>query len=394
MNAPMVLPPAELTRATRALLAGNFAVGCGMMVVPGSLNDLSASLQVPVAVAGQLVSLGGLGLAIGAPVLAGALGRFDRRWLLTLTLVWYAVGLLLGALMPSFAALLPVRVLGLLAAAVFTPQAGAAVSVMAPPGERARAITFIFLGWSLASVLGMPLASLVGETLGWRWAFVGAAALSAWAAVWVWRTVPAGIRPPALTFGDWRAVLTHPLLMGLVAITVLSACGQFTLFSYMAPYYRQVLLASPGQVSALFLCFGVFGLLGNLLITRWVDRLGPASCVNVALASMALSLALWPLAASVPTMALVMLPWALGCFSSNSAQQARLSASAPVYAGALLALNSSAMYLGQAIGAATGGLSITAGGFAALPATALAWMAAALALSLGLAWWMRGGPHV
>ena len=390
----MVLPPAALTRATRALLAGNFAIGCGMMVVPGSLNDLSASLQVPVAVAGQLVSLGGLGLAIGAPVLAGALGRFDRRWLLTLTLVWYAVGLLLGALMPSFAALLPVRVLGLLAAAVFTPQAGAAVSVMAPPGERARAITFIFLGWSLASVLGMPLASLVGETLGWRWAFVGAAALSAWAAVWVWRTVPAGIRPPALTFGDWRAVLTHPLLMGLVAITVLSACGQFTLFSYMAPYYRQVLLASPGQVSALFLCFGVFGLLGNLLITRWVDRVGPASCVNVALASMALSLALWPLAASVPSMALVLLPWALGCFSSNSAQQARLSASAPVYAGALLALNSSAMYLGQAIGAATGGLSIAAGGFAALPATALAWMAAALAISLCLAWWMRGGPHV
>jgi predicted MFS family arabinose efflux permease len=390
----MVLPPAALTRATRALLAGNFAIGCGMMVVPGSLNDLSVSLQVPVAVAGQLVSLGGLGLAIGAPVLAGALGRFDRRWLLTLTLVWYAIGHLLGALMPSFAALLPVRVLGLLAAAVFTPQAGAAMSVMAPPGERARAITFIFLGWSLASVLGMPLASLVGETLGWRWAFVGAAALSVWAAVWVWRTVPAGIRPPALTLGDWRAVLTHPLLMGLVAITVLSACGQFTLFSYMAPYYRQVLLASPGQVSALFLCFGVFGLLGNLLITRWVDRVGPASCVNVALASMALSLALWPLAASVPTMALVLLPWALGCFSSNSAQQARLSASAPLYAGALLALNSSAMYLGQAIGAATGGLSITAGGFAALPATALAWMAAALALSLGLAWWMRGGPHV
>ncbi len=390
----MVLSPAALTRPTRALLAGNFAIGCGMMVVPGSLNDLSVSLQVPVAVAGQLVSLGGLGLAIGAPLLAGALGRFDRRWLLTLTLVWYAVGHLLGALMPSFAALLPVRVLGLLAAAVFTPQAGAAMSVLAPPGERARAITFIFLGWSLASVLGMPLASLVGETLGWRWAFVGVAALSAWAAVWVWRTLPAGIRPPALTLGDWRAVLTHPLRMGLVAITVLSACGQFTLFSYMAPYYRQVLLASPGQVSALFLCFGVFGLLGNLLITRWIERVGPAFCVNAALASMALSLALWPMAASVPTMALVLLPWALGCFSSNSAQQARLSSSAPLYAGALLALNSSAMYLGQAIGAATGGLSITAGGFAALPAAALAWMAAALALSLGLAWWMRGGPHV
>ena len=390
------MSPAPAThRGVRwALLAGNFSIGCGVMVTAGTLNDLARSLQVSVAVAGQLISVAAVLIAVTAPLFAAVVAGIDRRRLLTGALLWFGVWHGIAALMPSFAALLPVRVLGLLAAAVFTPQAGAAVSVMAPPGERARAITFIFLGWSLASVLGMPLASLVGETLGWRWAFVGAAALSAWAAVWVWRTVPAGIRPPALTFGDWRAVLTHPLLMGLVAITVLSACGQFTLFSYMAPYYRQVLLASPGQVSALFLCFGVFGLLGNLLITRWVDRLGPASCVNVALASMALSLALWPLAASVPSMALVLLPWALGCFSSNSAQQARLSASAPVFAGALLALNSSAMYLGQAIGAATGGLSIAAGGFAALPATALAWMAAALAISLCLAWWMRGGPHV
>lgn len=388
------MPPAALKRATRALLAGNFAIGCGVMVVPGSLNDLSATLQVPVAMAGQLVSLGGLGLAIGAPVLAGVLGRFDRRWLLTLTLVWYALGHLLAALMPSFAALLPVRLVGLMGAAIFTPQAAAALGVMAPVGERARAITFIFLGWSLASVLGMPLASLVAETLGWRWAFAGAGLLSLWAAAWVWRTVPSGVRPPVLTLGAWRTVLTHPVLMGLVAITVLSASGQFTLFSYFAPYYRQVLQASAGEISALFLCFGAFGLLGNVLLTRWVDRLGATTCVNLALALMALSLALWPLAVSVPAMALVTLPWALGCFSSNSAQQARLSSGAPQYAGALLALNSSAMYLGQAIGAASGGLGLAAGGFAALPGAALAWMAAALLLSLGLAWHMRGGRRV
>lgn len=394
MSTPATLPPAALKRATRALLVGNFAIGSGMMVVPGSLNDLSASLQVPVAVAGQLVGLGGLGLAIGAPVLAGLLGRFDRRWLLTLTLVWYAIGHLLGALMPSFAALVPVRLLGLMGAAVFTPQAAAALGVMAPEGERARAITFIFLGWSLASVLGMPLASLVAETLGWRWAFAGAGLLSLGAALGVWRTLPSGVRPPVLTLGAWRTVLTHPVLMGLVAITVLSASGQFTLFSYLAPYFRQVLQASAGQISALFLCFGVFGLLGNVLLMRWVDRLGAATCVNLALALMALSLALWPLAASVPAMALVLLPWALGCFSSNSAQQARLSAGAPLYAGALLALNSSAMYLGQAIGAASGGLGLAAGGFATLPGAALAWMAAALALSLGLAWRMRGGRSV
>ncbi len=382
--------PQQVARAGRALLAGNFAIGCGIMVVPGSLNNLSTALQVPVAVAGQLVSAGAVAVALGAPLLAGLLGRLDRRRLLVLALLWYAGGHLLAAAMPGFASLLPVRALSVLGAAVFTPQAASAINVLAPVAGRGRAITFIFLGWSLASVAGMPLASLIAETLGWRWAFVAVALLSLGAAGWVWRTVPDGVHPPAMTLGDWRGVLTHPLLMGLVGVTVLSASGQFTLFSYLAPYYRQTLAASAAQVSLLFLCFGVFGLLGNVLITRWIDRLGPARCVTGALALIALSLLAWPLAVNVPLMMLLSTPWALGCFSSNSAQQARLSSAAPAYAGALLALNSSAMYLGQAVGAISGGLSIAATGYEALATTALVWMLAALGLSAWLARRMRG----
>jgi predicted MFS family arabinose efflux permease len=96
----------------------------------------------------------------------------------------------------------------------------------------------------------------------------------------------------------------------------------------------------------------------------------------------------WPLAGGAVAMALVLLPWALGCFSSNSAQQARLAASAPGYASALLALNTSAIYLGQGLGAAGGGLLLTATGFAALHWAALAWIGASAALS---AWLMHAG---
>ena len=227
----------------------------------------------------------------------------------------------------------------------------------------------------------MPLHSYIGETFGWRWAFGLVALLSAPAAWWVWRTMPDGVKPPPMSLTAWRQTLTHPALMGIVFVTAFSAAGQFTLFSYFAPYYSRELGASALGISALFLCFGVFGLTGNLLLTRYIDRLGASRCVALGLGAIALSMALWPLAATPWAMAVVLVPWALGCFSSNSAQQARLGAAAPALAAALMALNTSAMYLGQAIGAAGGGAMIAAGGFGPLPAVGLVWILGALALS-------------
>lgn len=374
-----------LKGASRALLAGNFAIGCGVMVVPGSLNDITASLQVSVAVAGQLISVAAVAMAVGAPTLAALLVGMDRRVLLTLALVWYAVGHAASALMPGYAALLPMRVLSVLGAAVFTPQAATTMNVMAPPEQRGRYMTFIFLGWSMASVLGMPLHAWIGETFGWRWAFALVAVLAAGAAVAVWRTVPAGVKPPPLSLRGWGQVLSKPALMGLVAITVLSGAGQFTVFSYMAPYYKQVLGADATAVSLLFMWFGVFGLLGNLLLTRFIDRRGAAFCVNLGLASITLALLAWPLAGSLALMAIVIVPWGLGTFSSNSAQQARLAAAEPASASALLALNTSAIYVGQAIGAAAGGAMLAASGFGSLNGVALGFMAVAITLSLALA---------
>ncbi len=374
--------------ASRALMAGNFAIGCGVMVVPGSLNDLSQSLAVSAAVAGQLITAGAVAMGTGAPLLAAALARVDRRALLVFALLWYGVGHALAALAPGYATLLPLRALSVLGAAVFTPQAAAVISFLAPAEQRGRAITTVFLGWSLSSVLGMPLGSFIAETFGWRWAFAFVALLSAVAALGVWRAVPSGVKPAVLSLDGWRKALTHPVLMAMVAVTALSSAGQFTLFSYFAPYYRGVLGASATQVSLLFFWFGAFALVGNVLVSRHVDRLGAARCVNLALVLMALSLLLWPLTGpqgaltGIAGMAFVLVPWALGCFACNSAQQARLSQASQAYAPALLALNTSAIYTGQALGAAGGGALLAASGFGPLPWAGLAWMLLALALSV------------
>jgi predicted MFS family arabinose efflux permease len=239
----------------------------------------------------------------------------------------------------------------------------------------------------------MPLSAYIGETWGWASAFVGVAVLALLAAAGVWRALPDGIRPAALSLADWRTVFTHPVLMAIVAVTAMSSAGQFTLFSYFAPYYSQMLGASAAQISLLFLWFGALGLIGNVLLTRWIDRIGASTAVALTLGCMAVSLLAWPLGTGFVGMLLITTPWALGCFASNSAQQARLALAAPALATALISLNSSAMYLGQFAGSASGGALIAATGFAGLSWMALAWMCAALGTSLWAARRMRGRAH-
>jgi predicted MFS family arabinose efflux permease len=292
--------------------------------------------------------------------------------------------------MPDYAALAPVRALCMLGAAVFTPQAAAAIGHMSPPEQRGRAITFVFLGWSVASVAGMPIAAWIGETFGWRSAFATVAVLGFVAAAWVYAAVPDGVKPAALSRAAWREALTQPALMAIVAVTALQSAGQFTLFSYFAPYYRQTLDASPAQISAMFFWFGLFGLLGNVLLTRHIDRFGAARCVSLTLVLITLSLLAWPLAGSLAAMAVVLVPWALGCFSTNSAQQARLGLAAPALAPALMALNTSAIYLGQAVGAASGGVLVASSGFTWLSPVGVLWMLVAIALSAWAARRMKG----
>lgn len=365
-----------------ALLFGNFAIGCGVMVVAGSLNDLTRSLGVSVALGGQLIAIGALVMCFGAPLLAGWVSGFDRRRLLAGALAWYAVGHALCAFADSHAALWPLRALTVLGAAVFTPQAAAAVGHMAQAEQRGRAITFIFLGWSLSSVLGMPMSAWVGETFGWRTAFGVVSALSVVGALGVLRTMPDGVKPAPLSMAAWGQVLRHPVLMAMVAVTALQSAGQFTLLSYLAPYAKQVLDATPGELSGLFMWFGAFGLLGNVLLARHVDRVGAARAATVAIALTAVSLALWPLATTLAATALVITPWALACFAANSAQQARLGHAAPAYAAALMALNSSAIYLGQAVGSSSGGWLLGWGGFDTLSRVGLVFVVLAIGLSV------------
>jgi predicted MFS family arabinose efflux permease len=248
----------------------------------------------------------------------------------------------------------------------------------------------VFLGWSVASVIGVPMGAWIGGTLGWRAAFGVVALLSLISAAWVWRSLPDGIRPPAFSRAAWAQTLQSRALMSCVAVTLLYSAGQFVLFSYFAPYFKLHLAVSPLELSLLFACFGACGLIGNVVMSRHIDRIGASRAVMWAVACMALSLLLWPLANSLALAALICVPWGLGCFASNSAQQARLVGIAPTLASGSIALNSAAMYAGQAVGAGSGGWLIAHGNMYDLHWFGLLGLLAAMGMS---AWASRQPVH-
>jgi DHA1 family inner membrane transport protein len=375
----------DMDAARWALLAGNFVIGCGVMVVGGTLNDLTRSLNISVTQGGHLIAIAALMMGVGAPLLAAAVAHIDRRKLLTWTMVWYAAGHALCALAPNYDWLWPVRALTVLSAAVFTPQAAATMGFMSTPARRGRHITFVFMGWSIASVAGMPMAAWIGERMGWRVAMMMVAVGALLAAWLVRQTLPSGIRPPALSMRAWRKVFRSPLLMAVVLVTACQSAGQFTVLAYAAPLYKNAFHASPEEISLMFAWFGGLALAGNLVLNRVVDRLGAAPAVTFTLSMMLVSLLLWPLGSTLPLLALVLLPWALSGFATNSGQQARLGGLSPRLAPALMALNTSAIYLGHAIGASGGGWVLTHHGYGQLHWLGLVWMSVAW----GLSWWAQ-----
>jgi predicted MFS family arabinose efflux permease len=370
-----------------ALAFGNFVIGTGTLIVAGMLPHLAEGLGVSLPLTGQLITAFAASVFIAAPLLAGATSRYDRRALLAAMQILFLFGHLAAALVSSFVPMLAVRVATSLGAAVFTAQAASTAALLVPAQERGRAIAFVFLGWSVASVFGLPVGSYIGATFGWRAGFAFVAALAALGAAAVWWLVPAGLKVQRVNAAMWRAVLTNSTLLSVLAATALVTAASFSLFGYFVPAASAFLDASPAHVSLLIAALGVMSIVGNTLSARFIDRIGPGNVVLLCLAAVLTGHLLWPWSAGHPlVLAGAVAVWGLGFASGLSAQQARLAALWPAAAPVSIALNSSATYLGQAIGAAGAGVLIAqvpgATGYAALARMSVPLLLAALALSL------------
>ena len=378
-------------RTIVALLFGNFVIGTGILLPAGMLTDLADAFQITVPAAGMLMVASGIVVALGAPLIAAFTSSIDRRAILAFSLLLYVAGHALAALSSSFEMLVATRILIAIGAAIFTPQAAATLGALVPADRRASAITLAFVGWSLATVAGMPMGGLIAHTIGWAAGFVIMAVISAIALIAVWISVPPRVQIAPLSVTSWRAVATNPALMLVLLVTILNGSGQFTLLTYLNPSLKASLAADPTEVALILAWFGVWATVGNVIASRFVARIGPGQVVTASLIMIFLALGLWGVSANVLPLVLgAAALWGLGTFSSNSVQQARLSAMAPDLASASVALNTSAMYIGQGTAAALGGSLIKVGHMAALPLAGAAIILAAATLSGFVLAWRKG----
>ena len=337
------------------LCFGNFIIGTGTLIVPGMLPALAHGLGVNVPVAAQLITAFAFTVCVTAPPLAALTARFDRRALLVSVQLLFAVGHFASAFASSLHELLVLRVLSSVGAALFTAQAASTAALLVPTERRGSAIAFVFVGWSIASVVGMPLGAYVSETVGWPAGFliVGSGALLAAAAVHL--TIPRGLMIIPIGRAMWASLFGNRRLMLAVAVTAIQAAAQFTVLSFLVPSFKTLFNASPETISILLVAFGVTGVAGNIIGARMVDRIGAAKVTLLGLISMLTSHVLWLFVpGSWLLLVAFLLLWGIGCFSTNSAQQARLVMLSPPHAPVSVAMNSSAMYFGQAVGTAAG----------------------------------------
>ena len=369
------------------LCFGNFIIGTGTLIVPGMLPALAEGLSVKVPVAAQLITAFAFTVCVTAPPLAALTARFDRRALLVMVQLLFAGGHLASAYASTLHELLILRVVSSVGAALFTAQAASTAALLVPTDRRGSAIAFVFVGWSIASVVGMPLGAYVSERIGWPAGFVivGIGALVAATAIYV--TLPRGLKIAPIGRAMWASLFGSRSLMMAVAVTAIQAAAQFTVLSFLVPSIKTLFNASPETVSLLLVAFGVTGVAGNLIGARMVDRIGAPRVTLLGLSSMLISHVVWLFVpGSRPLLVLFLLLWGIGCFSTNSAQQARLVLLSPPHAPVSVAMNSSAMYFGQAVGTAAGAAVIAgvAGEFAytALALISIPLFIASIAVSL------------
>jgi DHA1 family inner membrane transport protein len=361
------------------LALGTFALGTDLFVIAGVLPAIAHDRTVSIETAGLLVTVFSLTYGFGAPILAAFTNSIPRRTLLMAVLLGFSITNVLSAISPTFSILMTTRIIAACFAALYTPTATAAAAAIARPEQRGKALAIVLGGLTTATILGVPAGTWLDQHLGWPATFLFVALLAglAFVALIVARIghIPG---PPVVGLKARVAPLGQPnLLLALLPIAFWTF-GGFTTYTYIASFLAQYTHIS--DPSLMLFIYGAGGVLGSWLGGYLVDRFGPTRPIVASLIILIITFATLPFTAqTIPGAACALAVWGVFGMVLFAPQQHRLLGLAPTIPTIILALNSSALYLGISGGSVIGSLVLSRAPLAALTPVSAVLMGLALA---------------
>ncbi|MET0292849.1 MAG: MFS transporter [Steroidobacteraceae bacterium] len=361
------------------LAVAYFALGTGSLAVVGLLGPMSRSLDVEQTQVAQLVTVFALTFAVAAPGFQVAFGHWSRRGLLLFGLAVQAVGCLGAALAPTLSWAIAARVVLALGGAAVGPMASSLAAYLVPPQQQVRALSFVFGGLIVATVFGVPFATWVGQALGWRGVFFALAALSIACIPATMHFIHDRSENAPLRIGALVGLLRDGPTAWSILVSLLQTSGQFATYTLVALLLTDRFGLPASRIPLALLLFGIGGVVGNALGGRLGDRYSPTRLVWISIVGLAMMFVAMSFAPVQPAAGLaLMTAWAVLAMLFQAPQQKRLLGYAPGYAGLVLALNSSAIYVGISLGALSGSLMLHRFGIGGLPVLSAAWLCTAI----------------
>ena len=345
----------KLNPGLLALAVGAFGIGVTEFAPMGLLPVIAGDLGVSIPAAGLLISAYAVGVMLGAPLMTLTTGRIPRRTLLIGLAAIFTLGNVIAALADSYAMLLAARLVTSLNHGAFFGVGSIVAAGLVPPRQRAGAVAAMFMGLTIANVVGVPLATWAGDHLGWRAAFWGIAGLGVVTMAALRATLPALAAPASDNAMAELRVLGRGDVLGALALTVIGSSAMFTVFTYIAPILREVTGASLGFVTAMLVIYGLGLTVGNWLGGKFADRSVDRTLL-VTLAALALVLVAYAaLMEHAVASAVLIFLWGIASFALVPPLQVRVMAAAADAPNLASAMNIGAFNLGNALGAALGG---------------------------------------
>lgn len=343
-----------------ALAVGGFAIGTTEFATMSLLPYFAPALGIDAPTAGHVISAYALGVVVGAPLLAVLGARLPRRTLLVLLMALFAVGNGLSALAPTYHWMLLFRFIsGLPHGAYFGIAALVAASIV-PPHRRTVAVGRMFLGLTVATIIGVPLANWLSQAVGWRWSFALVAALGVLTMICVRLLAPYSPAEPDSSPLRELGALRRGQVWLTLGIGAIGFGGLFAVYTYLADILGAVTHVSPGVVPLVMAVFGIGMTLGNLFIPVLADRAVMPTAGGLLVWS-AVVLAIFPFTAgNIWTISICVFFVGFGG-ALGTVLQTRLMDVAEDAQGLAAALNHSAFNFANALGPYLGGLALAAG---------------------------------